>query len=451
MAKDYYGNSESLFEGHLFLFTIRNAVKPNWNCRIRIPGRTGYYRKSLNTTSRSEAIKEGTDLYLKVRAKADFGLPTEIVTAKRVWEEFLKHRSAQGYTNIKFKQFWERYFGPYFGQFKDMNDIDQAAVDEYFAEDGFRRTYWKRNPPKLVRNPNNRNRQYWEANNYTDDPAFRTMHWECSVVRGFLRFAKDRGYIGHLPIVYNPMSAKETTESTRGVFSIRQYRALTAYLRGQCMREPRNKQGRLNPVMKVNAERMRMWVLLLAATGIRPQEAKALRWHMIQKFDAHSNADFYTMIEMPAAICKAKRKGRREGRTVFSFDGPVTYTRLMERWRSFCPTWEEDQLVFPSNKNHDRHFNYSVEFRRTLTNMGMRFDEDDLPLTSYSLRHFYITQRIKNQVPLAAIAKNCGHTVETLERTYNRILASDMVEYLSMIDGVGLREQVEQQEDDEDL
>ena len=60
----------------------------------------------------------------------------------------------------------------------------------------------------------------------------------------------------------------------------------------------------------------------------------------------------------------------------------------------------------------------------------MLTDEEGLPLSSYSLRHFYITQRIKSGVPLSVIAKNCGHMVSTLEQTYNRLLARDMVDVL---------------------
>lgn len=444
----YYRRQVKLFTGACVLYLVEGHNKPNWNVRIKIPGRKGYVRRSLKTTDEAEAITLGTQLYLKLRAKADQGLPVDVPKVSGVWKEYLRWREASGWGTFHATQWHRRYGEEWLSQFSRLDEIHQRDIDFYFSKDGFRLNYAKNNPPKLIRSGDtNWNRPRWTSTNQTDTPSYNYLNGEISIMRSFFRFCVERGYMGAIPILNNPLEHKARSGSNRGCFSLEQYRSLVAEIRHRC-----NKKGMteghtrtINGVehhiparrfkdVEYSNERLRTWILLLSATGLRPQEARQLRWRNIRTYKKDGAAfPFFTLIEVPAEIAKAKYKGRRTGREVFSFDGDLTYRRLMERWRPYCPTPEPDGLIFPSARDHSKAQCMVAPFNRLLKKMrggSMLTDEEGLPLSSYSLRHFYITQRIKAGVPLSVIAKNCGHMVSTLEQTYNRLLARDMVEVL---------------------
>ena len=96
----YYRRQVKLFTGACVLYLVEGHNKPNWNVRIKIPGRKGYVRRSLRTTDEAEAITLGTQLYLKLRAKADQGLPVDVPKVSGVWKEYLRWREASGYHDL---------------------------------------------------------------------------------------------------------------------------------------------------------------------------------------------------------------------------------------------------------------------------------------------------------------------------------------------------------------
>lgn len=446
----YYDRHTALFDGALVLYTIRGAEHANWNARIKLPGRKGYIRRSLRTRTEHEAITTGTQLYLKLRAKQDSGLPVDIPTVSQCWTMYLRHREVRGFSNYHANLWWSRYGDEYFSRYQQMDEINQSVTDGYIAPDGFRLNYWASHPPTLERTGvGTANLNRWTSTSHTDSPSYSTMQRELGFIYSWLSFAVAQGYLGVVPVLPNPMDYKARSGSNRGCFSIEQYRHLYQEIGSRCSQElsdvtyTRNGKTHTRKGQqwtRIANERLRMWILLISATGIRPSEARQLEWNMVRRWEPANpipGVEFYTLIDMPARICKAKYKGRRTGRQVFSFDGAVTYERLMKRWRLHCPTPDDDGLIFPSARDTSKPADMRAPLQRLLATMPesrggtMLTDRDNLPLSSYSLRHFYITMRILNNVPLAVIAKNCGHTVKTLEQTYNRALATDMVEYLT--------------------
>jgi hypothetical protein len=76
--------------------------------------------------------------------------------------------------------------------------------------------------------------------------------------------------------------------------------------------------------------------------------------------------------------------------------------------------------------------NMSTSFRKFLQECGLhREPNTNRPRSAYSLRKFYITQRIRHNTPLAALAKNTGHDIQTMMRWYSSIQTDDMREYLT--------------------
>jgi site-specific recombinase XerD len=69
--------------------------------------------------------------------------------------------------------------------------------------------------------------------------------------------------------------------------------------------------------------------------------------------------------------------------------------------------------------------------RYFLKEIGLHLDKKGNPRSSYSLRHFYITQRLEANVPLHAVAHNCGTSYLQLYNTYSHLLTWNMRTHLT--------------------
>jgi integrase len=61
----------------------------------------------------------------------------------------------------------------------------------------------------------------------------------------------------------------------------------------------------------------------------------------------------------------------------------------------------------------------------------MELDLDDNQRSLYSLRHYYITQKILDNVPLSTIAKNCLTSTKIIEGYYDHVTSVDRYDELS--------------------
>ena len=482
MAKEgkYYDRTEMLCNGHVLIYTIKGSVYGRWNIRIKLPGRTGYIRSSLRTSDVTIARFEAESLYLELRAKHDQAMPLDSITFKDAFQRYADYRAARGRNNTRMWRAYKRYFKPYFidrlaqhpWRCKTLNDYKSFHFDEYFRPGGFRMAYWVDRDPEIEKDSWGRDRTLYVSQS---PPTNGTINLEKYYLSGMFQLAREHGYISIIPSMPPAVAHRGTLASPRGFFTVDEYKELYEKLRENVDREPITKNNCYQIIMTWRAERMRAWVLLQSATGLRTQEMKRLRWKHLKLYE--KKGKLYTMLDLPAHITKAKWTGStsvRESRKVFSFDGPTTYYRVRYRWglrwcqpdkfmdvepdvqsfpymkhvkpddKGWIPaTWQgtgtyhdREALIFPSHKNKDKVVNMGVMFNRLLKEINLDRDEEDRPLCLTSLRHFFVTQRLQDGVPAAIIAKNCGHSIETLWRVYQRMMMTDVVEYLQRQDDI---------------
>ena len=100
---------------------------------------------------------------------------------------------------------------------------------------------------------------------------------------------------------------------------------------------------------------------------------------------------------------------------------------------------DDDDLIFPkwlnkADQGEEQEYERAkmdVPFRMALQKAGLHRDELGRNRSSYALRKFYVTQRIRHNTPLAAIAVNSGHSLNVLWKYYQHIQTDDMFEYLT--------------------
>ena len=253
------------------------------------------------------------------------------------------------------------YLLPFFGK-KGLSEITPGLVQEYRIE-------------RLTPDANGK------------VPAHSTLNQEIVVLRQVMKLANRQGWITHLPDFSMPyqMSRKVTH---RAWFSPAEYKTLYQATR-------RNAQAAQGKKWAWAAAQMHDYVLFMANTGLRPDEANNLEYRDVSI--EQENGQTILVIEV---------RGKRGVGYCKSTAGAVhPFKRLRERNQP-----QPTDLVFPS---------YHVKgFNRLLKDEGLKFDRDGNRRTAYSLRHTYICLRLLEGADIYQIAKNCRTSVEMIEKHY---------------------------------
>jgi hypothetical protein len=184
---------ERLEDGRLVLFP-RNGI---WQARIHLGGGR-YVWRSLRTTDRAEALRQGMRALDQIDLKRSAGMPLRSRSLDQVIAEFLAARAqdhdaaraASGPSGRRrtsahmlrqlrrVAKFWSLYAGT-----RPVDAIDDTVLRDYIP---WRRRFYHDRPD---RPPTARL-----------DPADTTLRWEMMVGRLLLKFAQERGYRGGRPM-----------------------------------------------------------------------------------------------------------------------------------------------------------------------------------------------------------------------------------------------------------
>ena len=248
-------------------------------------------------------------------------------------------------------------------------------------------------------------------------PARSTIHDEIVTVRQVLKTAIRHGWLGHLPDLSPPYRTQGKIVH-RPWFSPAEYKQLYQASRDYA-RQPIHKHFRWN------AEQVHDYVLFLANTGLRPDEAKNL-----QHRDVLIVADEASGQE----ILEIEVRGKRGVGYCKSMPGAVTtYRRLLARPLPGLPQGHrarrrrsenpKDAPVIAEKKYPqptDPVFpgNHVKLFNNLLTRAKLKLDRDGNKRTAYSLRHTYICLRLLEGADIYQVAKNCRTSVEMIQKFY---------------------------------
>lgn len=220
-------------------------------------------------------------------------------------------------------------------------------------------------------------------------PARSTMHQEIVCLRQVLKTAMRHGWLQYLPDLSEPYRSAPKI-SHRAWFSPEEYKKLYEATRKRA----------LNPMKKSHQwgnEQLHDYVLIMANTGLRPDEAARLEYRDVTVVEDDATGEIILEIEV---------RGKRGVGYCKSTTGAVRpFQRLFKRNKP-KPT---DRL-FP--KTHRELFKTILEEEE------LRFDREGRPRTAYSLRHTYISMRLMEGADIYQIAKNCRTSVEMIEKYY---------------------------------
>jgi len=345
----------------------RRENSRNWQCSTYLAGKNR--RTTTKEDSLSHAKEFAEDWYLLLRGKQRAGEITDEKTFKKAADQFTREYEAitVGHRNAKYvqdhKSRLKNHLIPYFGEM-GLSQVTAGEVQEY----------------RLAR---------LNAKNGSRVPSRSTMHHEIVTLRMVLKTAIRHEWLEHLPDMSTPYGASGKI-THRAWFSHEEYKKLYQATRRHA------REGTGKP-WQWAAEQLHDYVLFMANTGIRPDEANRLEYRDVNIVDDDATGETILEIEV---------RGKRGVGYCKSTTGAVRpFERLIKR-NSPEPT---DRL-FPAN--HKKQFN------RILAEENLKLDREGNRRAAYSLRHSYICFRLLEGADIYQIAKNCRTSVEMIEKYY---------------------------------
>lgn len=386
--------THELFGGRIQIY--KRGGGRYWQCAARVGHQR--FRTTTNEESLAAAKEVAEDWYLDLRGKLRNG---EIKPLERTFGEaaeiYLREARVLAATirsPVYVKDLEHRvrkHIIPYFGK-KPLSEVNRGLVQAYRvkrAEETIARTA----RPSIGDSPATPGKP----------PARSTMTQEIVHLRGVLKTAEGLGWLSHVPNLAMPYMTQGKRER-RAWFSPQEYEQLYKATRERIKTVPR--RG-----WREHYEELHDFVLFMANTGLRPDEAKRLEFRDVTiEVDPYAREEILVIDvrgKTGTGYCKSMSgavhpfRRLRERRTA-----ELGRTRGKHQPRALQPT---DKVFAPYNRD---------AFNAILREEGLKVDRDGRPRTAYSLRHTYISMRLMEGANIHQVANNCRTSVQMIEEFY---------------------------------
>jgi integrase len=384
-----------MFDGRVQIYKRANGRC--WQCATRMGGKR--FRESTGEENLDRAKDVAEEWYLGLRGKLRNG---EIVPDERTFAE-----AAEGYVrevrvlavntrSPKYVEFMEmrmnRHVLPFFGK-TPLSQVNKGLVQKYRV---------KRAEETILATT-----EHDDKGNITKPgrpPARSTILQEITCIRQVLKYAEGLGWISYLPNLSTPYMS-QGKRVRRAWFSPEEYEKLYTATRKRITEGKR--RG-----WKTHYEDLHDFVLFMANTGLRPDEAMRLEIRDVKIEDDYATKKTILVIDvrgktgvgycksMPNAVYPfTQLRDRRERELLEQGKNDKEVLKLLPMTR-----------VFPS---FDRDL-----FNKILEEQDLKFDRDGQRRTAYSLRHTYISMRLMEGANIHQIANNCRTSVQMIEQFY---------------------------------
>lgn len=359
-----------LMGGKLHVYRRENSGY--WQCSTYLAGKN--WRVSTKEDSLALAKQFAEDWFISLKGMNYAGELKAGKTFKRAAEQFLLEYEVitAGERSEKYVETMRDrlrvHLMPFFGR-KVLTEITPGMVQEYRVHRATSRKDKKTGEPLR--------------------PARNTLHQEIVVLRHVLKTANRHGWLPYLPDLSAPYKASGKV-SHRAWFSPEEYKRLYEATRERA-KHPKKRRW------KRECEQMHDYVLFMANTGLRPDEASRLEFRDVAIVTDEATGERILEIEV---------RGKRGVGYCKSTSGAVIPFERLRKRNGAEPT----KLIFGKIQRE--------LFNTILDEVNLKFDRDGNPRTAYSLRHTYICMRLMEGADIYQIAKNCRTSVEMIEKHY---------------------------------
>jgi len=373
-------DTEELKRG-LVIFRRRDVKHPRWYCRVRLPDGSRYKTIALKTTLVNEAREQAFAHDAEMHFRVKHGIPVFEKTFAQVAEEFSafqKERSEAG--EITFHR-WRVMYSHIKTQLNPYVGTAEIALlgDEK----------WKGYPTWRQKNGKGRSGGRVSDGTIRDEMATFRAIMSYAARKKYIR--SDQVFSGRLPL----------GKARREEFTPPEYRQLHRFAR-RWIGEARNALGTWYRTMAYN------FVLIMTNTGMRPSEARNLRWRDVATQSDNQGRQFIRL----------NVRGKGKLRSLVAASNVATY---LDRIREISKRTQPDDYVFCTEEGEMSRTLYYSLIERLLVESELQTSSSGSRRSTYCFRHTYATFRLTEGVDVYFLAKQMGTSVKMIEDHYGHI------------------------------
>jgi len=378
----------------------------HWFCSTYFQGKNRRKSTKSDSLPHAEEIAEGW--YLELRGKSRAGLldgpagPTFNQAADIFEDEYEVSTNGERSARwvLEHKNHLKNHLKPFLGK-KGVAEITADTAQEY----------------RIHRAKTSRTGK---------PPARNTLDNEIITLRLVMKVALRKGWITGLPDFSAPYK-KQMKVIRRPWFTPEEYKALYTATRNYARAATRERQ-------RHEAEELHDQVLFLGNTGLRPDEAKNLEHRDVRMVKDDATGELILLIEVRgkrgAGYCKSRAEAVKPYQRLLNRPKWTPQGRKPRSKKALAAISAVEQRPAELPKPTDKVFpgNHIKLFNRILKDekVNLKFDRDGKAHTFYSLRHYYICQRLMEGADIYALAKNCRTSVEMIQKHYAAHIANTL-------------------------
>ena len=366
----------------LIIFRRADVQHRNWYCRIKLPKADRYKTVSLKTASATDAREMAFEQYSELRYAIKMGVPIFNRAFSEVAKEYVAEqtrRATRGEIGLervkKIKSVINAQLNPYVGS-TQVHLVGQDSWDNYPA--------WRRE---------------------TGTGRFRnkivsdsTISYEMSIFGAAMNFAAKKKYIAATDRFEGRPKLKTMR---RDEFNLEEYRKLHTVGRAWIAKATK-------PTSIWYRTIAYNFVLIMCNTGMRPSEAKNLRWRDVMTAKDRDGK------EIAVLFVQGKGKSRK-------LVAPKSVGDYLERIRSTAKATKPDDSVFTTSTGEPAKTLYKNMIDDLLTQASLRDGSNGVPRSTYCFRHTYATFRLSEGVDVYFLAEQMGTSVKMIEDHYGHV------------------------------
>jgi integrase len=403
----------------LILFRRSDVAHSRWYCRIKMPKEDRYKTVSLKTSDIDAAKERAFDKDAEIRYRIQLEVPVFNKSFAQVAKEFLDFQKGRMEAGEITRHRWRVLDSHIRSQ---LNPYVGTAQITLIAEDR-----WKVYPA---------HRQTTGKGRSGGRVSDGTIRDEMATFRAIMGFAASKRYIRDSQVFKGKLPLSKVR---REEFTPQEYRALHTFAR-EWIKEARSDFNKWYRTMAYN------FMLIMTNTGMRPSEARNLRWRDIEikkeklkskdelRESQQTDKSKQTQETGKAAKANARpQEQKKELEHVFvilnvrgkdkfrSLVAPSDVARYLERIRAISKATGPDDFVFTTYDGTSSLSLYHDLIERLLIDSKLLHSSSKSRRSTYCFRHTYATYRLMEGVDVYFLAKQMGTSVKMIEDHYGHI------------------------------
>lgn len=390
----------------LVLFRRTDVKHRNWYCRIRLPHAERYKTISLKTSDLNAARDMAFDHDADVRFRIKHQIPVFDKTFSQVAEEFSafqKERSEAGEISFHRWRVMHSHIKTQLNPYVGTVQITQLGADRWKSYPAWRQKTGKGRSGGRV--------------------SVGTIRDEMNTFRSILNFAAGKNYIRDSQV---PSGKLPLDKTRREEFTPPEYRKLHSFARSW-IKQARNDLGTWYRSMAYN------FVLIMSNTGMRPSEAKNLRWRDVATQSDRQGRQFvrlnvrgkgkFRSLVAPSSVTTYLDRIRELSRQMADKRAAAQSETAVPQVANAAPRTftDPDDFVFITDEGKPARTLYYSLIERLLIEAGLQASSSGSRRSTYCFRHTYATFRLTEGVDVYFLAKQMGTSVKMIEDHYGHV------------------------------